>query len=733
MFQKFTPASIPLARLKQIAFAGALFSLVAMRASAQNITLTVDGNIPTGTYENITVIGPAVATISGAVTVTGTFRLRPGNPNGRGPGAGVRITDNANFIAGNAFIADSAALITFSNPTGIGNINGTAGAIRTTTKVFDNDCDFTYIGNVNAPLGSLGEAFPARVRNLTINRPNGVNMVTNTGVREVLTMRNGILFTNGFVLTLISNAPDVPGLTAASTTVVNFGSVPGGNRSFISGPVTVERYINPRFNRNTGYRHYSSSVTGSTVGDLTVPGVFTPVVNPMYNTVPYEQRFIAGNVVPFPNTFYYDQAFVDRTTPGATARTDFDRGYQSPNALTDPLIVTKGYSVRIPAVAKVDFVGLLNQDQEYPTPLLIANNELDGGWQLVGNPYASKIDWNLVTRDTSILDQISQYRATGLTEGFYSTYINGVGNTVTANGFTITGSSVIAQNQAFFTRVRPGQSGRITFSDDARLVTFQQDPTAPFFRPAKQTGGNATNSTAAVNPMIRLSLADATGNNAYGSVVYFRQGATYGYDDNMDAVHTFGGFPVQLYSMAGRESVDINALPPIGSVADYTLPLHMIIGTAGTYTMSATELTDLPAGYQVLLQDAVTGTTQDLTLNRSFTFTTGANTNLDRFTIRLIAQRVTGTVAAAATRTVEVYPNPLQSGEAINLNVLGLAKGTQVTAALFNQLGQRVWTRTYTSALGGLRESVPQTLARGVYTLRVQAAGQTDARRIVIK
>ena len=70
-------------------------------------------------------------------------------------------------------------------------------------------------------------------------------------------------------------------------------------------------------------------MANTTVADLTTTG-FAPVLNSAYNTSP-----TPNDVVPFPTVFGYDQALVNRTNSSP----NFDKGFFSPAALNDPLVV----------------------------------------------------------------------------------------------------------------------------------------------------------------------------------------------------------------------------------------------------------------------------------------------------------------------------------------------------------------------------------------------------------
>ncbi len=663
-------------------------------AAQSDLILTVDGQITAGTYRNVEIKPGVNGTVSGAVTVTGTFLV---------DSAGAVAIGAADYIDGNNFALANDSKLNVGSANGISA--GAAGPIRTANRNYGTKSRITFNNGTSAQV--TGTGFPDEVSELVINNPAGVTMTRDINVRERLYLRNGSLIVNGHILTLISREPDIAMVTSASALIFN----QNGN---LVGNVTAQRYINPRYNAGLGYRHFSSSVTGSNVNDLRTAG-FAPVVNPQYNTVPYSQRFIAGNVVPYPNSFFFDEAQVG-TGGGGTSDQVFVQGYQSPVTLQDVLNPTQGISVRINADQIVDFVGEPNNGV-YNTGPLTRGMLAESGWHLVGNPYPSKIDWTLLNR-TNMFNQFAKYRSTSATDGLYDTYANGVGTGPSGNEF-------IAANQAVFARAStPGVAGSIQFTNSARLQDFRDDPTAPFFR------GTSAMQT---RPLARLAI-EGGANLHDESVVYFEQGATNGIDADFDGFYINGGYPVGIFSQVGVEQLAIDGRPALTATTDHTISLVVNIRTAGTYTMNAQEMLNFPAGFQVILQDAVTGNTQDLTQNATYSFTsTGNNANNTRFSVRFRAAGVTGLSQDITASGFDVYPNPVKGSDLLNIALPGIESGKTVAAVIYNSLGQAVWTNTLRATLGGVRTEVKTQLARGVYTLQVTLpGGAKQSRRVIV-
>ena len=408
------------------------------------------------------------------------------------------------------------------------------------------------------------------------------------------------------------------------------------------GTATVQRYIDPSINPSPrlGYRHYSAPTNepnaaspNSKVADLTTAG-FTPVINSAYNTV-------GNSVTPFPTVYGYEESRVNPgTVSGAPSPApEFDKGFFSPNSLNDPLEATRGYTVNITASALVDFVGNLNNGP-YTAGPLTRGNQAESGYHLCGNPYPSPLDWNLMRangRHTNVEDALYVFKSTDRYTGTYTSYVNGQ----SMNGRT----NVLPLAQGFFVRTVAGQTGSVSFTNEERLITFNN---TQFQR-----------GTADTRPQLTLGLRNAAATARTQTVVYFESSATAGFDRAFDAryLNGFNGLLLATES-ATAEPLAINGLPALIGT-DALLPLRLAMATTGTYALSVDNLTNLPTGYHVYLCDALTGTYTDLaTATAPISFSLAANGAVGgRYALLFTTQaRVLATAPAALAQLANVYP-----------------------------------------------------------------------------
>lgn len=572
----------------------------------------------------------------------------------------------------------------------------------------------TFVPNAAATL-ALGTTAPTTLSMGTGTRTLENLTVGNSGVslqgpgklqlRRLLTL-DGVLTTNGNSLTLLSDA-------AGTAMVVN--NVGGS----VNGTVTVQRYLDPSANPDQGYRHFSTPVTNTTVADFTtrVGARFIATTNPAYNSAP--DPALPGAVVPFPNVFGYDDSRVNPAFPV------FERGYFSPGANTDPLVPGRGYSLYIDGNAKLDFVGSLGNG-DVTVPVQNTNGLSTSGWNLLGNPYPAPLDWDLVAPATltaaglntqvSVFKSEQPFSTAGALDGVYLTYANGMGSLT--NG-------LIPMAQGFFVRHAAVGSSSLTMTNAMRATTYANPS---HFR----------STTTDTRPMVQLAVRHAGRTSADRTTVYFENGATDNADRFYDGykIRSTGSMPSVFTLTPNGDELAVNGLPALDPAATTVVPLGVAVTATGSYKLDLDQLANVPAGVQVQLRDALTGTRQDLLTNPSYAFSMDAGFRGPRFSLVFNpAAGPTGTAATLADATVQVYPNPVARNAELRVVLANLpATAASVRATLLDNLG-RVVSRTALAVTNGTTDGSLSTagLAPGVYSLRVQAGSATTVRRVVVE
>ena len=275
-------------------------------------------------------------------------------------------------------------------------------------------------------------------------------------------------------------------------------------------------------------------------------------------------------------------------------------------SLSTPLSNMKGFFIWIDGTeAKTfEYDGELVVDEVGTTNNLIRSaTGSENGWNFVGNPFTSAIDWNAASgwTKTNIDNTIYQYNSAS------STWTTWNGTTGT-NG----GTQYIASGQGFFVSVSDGSSnGTLKMDNDVQVHN-----STPFLK-----------QTSTLNNFMRLELS--SGDYADETVIYLNEAASVGYDSDFDAYKLFSFNPdvPQIYSSTG-DFMAANSLP--------LSTTHIAVDVRGAdnmdMTISLSENSDFGA---IFLTDNYSGTQTNL-LDGAYNFKYISDFS-DRFTVSFTA------------------------------------------------------------------------------------------------
>lgn len=413
------------------------------------------------------------------------------------------------------------------------------------------------------------------VRDLIINNPGGVTLLGPLNITGSVAGTNGNLASDGY-LTLIS--------TAAGTAFVD-----GAGTGNITGNVTMQRYLPSVY----GYKYVSSPFQAATVGEFG------------------DDMNLAST---FPLFYRYDEA---RTSSGWVS-------YVNVANILNPL---QGYSANFGVAGTpgtVDISGVVNNGPLSVT-LLNNNNTYTKGFNLVGNPYPSAIDWDAAGWTKTIIDDAVYYFRASTTDqygGTYSSYVNGIS---TAPGIA---TNIIPSMQGFFVHVSDGTypvTGTLSLDNSVRV----NDRTHSFLKSAEASERFLLRATA--------SFTDDTASSD-PTVIYFTMGASPEFDKSLDALKLLNTDMrvANVYSMLnGGTRLSVNALP---ESADTTLlvPLGLRTNRDGEVIFSIMDLENLPRGVRVYFRDRATGANINMLPDRDYKVVLAARTYNDRFSIAFL-------------------------------------------------------------------------------------------------
>jgi len=456
---------------------------------------------------------------------------------------------------------------------------------------------------------------------------SGVFSVSSTGILTMIGT-NSVLASNGN-LTLKSD-------TTGSATVA---AVPRG--ATISGNVKVQRFLSGGASTRRGYRLLSSPVNqGSNnyninylinscylSGTNGVSGGFDKTGNPtLYlfreNMAPQYTTFLnscyrgINNISTAPLYGMDDSTYPTANIPVGNGYLFFFRGDRNAASLA-----TETTPTYVPVHATLTATGTLNTDtitvREWYTPSkwslgysVTAGNDSVRGYNLVGNPYASSINWDTfqtASNTTGIYGSSVKNKMYVLDEvtKTYGSYIAGSGG-VGSQSFV---SNVIASGQGFFV-VATCSCARLTFSESAKTNTLP-------------TGGKLLMGTPMIkinNQYLRLQIMGKDSTIAEQTLIRFNQNALMTYDDDLDAYYKPGSGGTSLSTRSqDNAGLCINTIPLPGIKAE-TIRLSVDATAAGSYTLSLRDLVAVPQLYDIWLTDAYTKDSLNMRQNKIYSF-----------------------------------------------------------------------------------------------------------------
>jgi hypothetical protein len=333
-----------------------------------------------------------------------------------------------------------------------------------------------------------------------------------------------------------------------------------GTGSFISGSATsgnVQRYIaGHNGNENDGWHLLSSPVAAQAISAFHTPG--------------------SGD-------FYkWDEAtntWINRTAAGGGL-----------NGLFEPeFFPGRGYMVANNTTDTKTFTGSINASDLSVTGLTFTGSSSYAGWQLLGNPFSSAINWNNGNWALNNVDANAQ-----------------IWNEANASYTVILPNEVI-----------PAMNG---------FMVHASQNNASLTIPASARAHSNVNWYKSENNAERLVLTafDIEGQTAQSTIIRFDANATKGYDSNFDS-HFLAGLAPMFYSISPEYKLALNTLPQLNG--SLSIPLGFEKNGSNEFTI---ELTETISGQAVYMTDLKTSETVNLTEN-SYTYSSAEGDNVNRF------------------------------------------------------------------------------------------------------
>jgi len=562
-----------------LVIAGSLLNTGVLSATAVNNTVEYNGGtsqqFKVSEYCNVSSTGTATHAITADLVIYGDVYISAVNgfdASGFDMGVwGDWTNDGGNFITGGGtvnFKGTGAHTITKPGGEAFGNLTIDAGSTVQTGTATDslhlsgnwtnNGTFVQQTGTVNFN-GTNAQAIAGSAKttfsNLTIDNAAGVSLGAATDLEQTLTLTSGTFNTNGQDLTLIS--------TASGT--ARIGEITGGD---ITGDIIMQRYIDAG---TTGYHFITPPVSGATLADwdqemiLSIPDGDNGVAcssSWCFWSVKYYNEGVAGV-----NSLGYDSL----GTIGAGL--GVGTGYW--------VYTGTGFSTTVPFT--FDTRGTTNKNAiSLPVSYNSSGLPDDDGWNLVGNPYPSTIDW-----------EAGGWTKAGLSDAIYvwnpdadvfTSYIAGTGS----NG----GSRYVPSSQAFWVKA----TGAPTLAVSESVKTAEDQV---FLKQSSMYSG-----------VLKLNISGAGYKDE--TVIKFAAGSTNAFDVDWDAYKLPGGSSAPYIATVVGNSTDlsINSLEELSG--DTVIPIRVNVKSTGMYSFYIAGAKDLPQEYCIVLEDTLFNTMTDM-------------------------------------------------------------------------------------------------------------------------
>lgn len=614
------------------------------------------------TYNNLGIDGSNIKSMSGNVTVSGTLTLTAGTLN-----------INGNLLTLNGALSTTS-----------GNIRGSSTS------------DLIIGGTAAAAAISMDQtSSPSRtLERFILNRSNGASFSNAVEIIDSIGITTGTLTTGGNI-TLIST----------SSQTARIGRINGG----ITGNITAQRFI-PGGTGKRKWRFLSSPVNvGGTGINLTQYIDDTHVTG------------VGGSANGFddctclPSIRYYDETYnqvadsgwtnplnINHVVNTGTAVEVFVRGSRN---VADPFL-----NWSVPDDATIDFIGETNKD-DITVNLSYTNTgrPTADGFNLIGNPYPSQIDWLSTAWTKTNIDNFFWSYDPDATDPKYGGY-NPVSD-LAYNG----ASQYIPSGMGFFVRATSAGAS-ITFRENIKSTSSPYN----FFK---------SYASSSKYPFIRLECMDST--LADEALIVFDSNAVELSTDPGDMIKLFNK-SLNFYSKSkeGRNLTMNNKPFPVGSKID-TVRLSMFafedsLVRNGNYTIYLKEKINVPNIYSVDLFDKLLNQKINILVN-SYTFNVNSSVanswGNNRFELH-IYKNASNTNNSFNNSSIKIYPNPSNENLFIQQE-----KNNIINIELYNQTGQLIDTFTSNKLITKINTI---SLANGIYYLKIIQDNQIQNHKILI-
>jgi len=393
----------------------------------------------------------------------------------------------------------------------------------------------------------------------------------NDNTYDLIDPNNNIIFSDG--------PNPATGLVYTGNSACDFsGTMP------IQGEITMERYIDAG---QTYWRFFSSAVQNATIAD-------------------YQDDFVTSGYPgsPFPGFGWVSIYTYDETLPAGQGYMPVASSAQTIQT-GQGLFVWSGDTITGTQPFTVDLKGVPHQGNiALPVTYTNTGSVNEDGWNLVGNPYPSTIDWDSpdwtktnVSNAVQILNPDSQQ---------YATYVNGA----STNG----GSRYIASQQAFWVYAN-ATNPQLIATEKVKSPIDQ-----PFIKSQDISQG--------------MSIKVSGFNMTDECVMRHVDGATDNFDWEYDAYKLYASSAYPNISLLNTNNNEFTVHSFDKQFQEWNIPLKVIVPQTGMYDLIFTNIQELNVPC-LQLEDIYTNQFYTINENQPISFELYDTTTLHRFILHI--------------------------------------------------------------------------------------------------
>ena len=413
-----------------------------------------------------------------------------------------------------------------------------------------------------------------------------------------------------------------------------------------------------------------------------------------------DANIIVENYIPSKDEWHYVSSPVQNSTAqffaGAylNAYNPDEMQWEPFTNLNQAVNTMQGYSTKLPvnfSGQKFEFSGELNTAQS--APLNIALSDGGDGYNLVGNPFPSTIDWDDANwTKTNLANAIYLWNAG---TGSYTSYVNGAG----VNG----GSQYIAAMQGFFVEATGSNPSLHIDNNNVRKVNE-----ATFLKSDEEIEN-------------QLLIQILNSNEIDEAMIRFVEGASPQFDKEFDARKLFGRNSLaQIYIQNSNE--DELSIQTFNSIKETDLvPLGLQIEESGEYELFFNMQNSFSEHVSIILEDKKNNDFISLQNQRSYLFHYDSEEEPQRFILHF--KDVTG-VSEMDESEIMVYSAQDQ------IYITNNSEEIFNSIDLYNIAGQLIQKNTLSD--DRIQKISSINLSNGTYLIQLNSRKKSVKRKIII-